>query len=198
MLMRCVRWSQNLSLTHGCGSLKTASQVCQKKANEAVETPVDEQPPELPEAVELVVDTVLDETVFNAWLAKLKAADLFAFDTETTSLYYTKAEVVGVSFAVAAGHAAYVPLAHHDPAVPNQLSREWVLEQLKPLLESAEVHKVGQNLKYDANVLMNHGICLQGMRHDTMLESYVLNSTATRHDSGFVGRKIPWPNHYSL
>ena len=126
--------------------------------------------------------TVLTEADFNAWLKKLEKAELFAFDTETTSLDYMKAEIVGLSFAVVAGEAAYVPLAHDYAGVPEQLSRDWALAQLRPLLEDANKPKLGQHLKYDANVLLNHGIALQGIRHDTMLESYVFNSTATRHD----------------
>ena len=144
---------------------------------------------QLPPKLELKVDTVMDEAAFNAWLEKLKAADMFAFDTETTDLDYTKALVVGVSFAVEAGHAAYVPVAHTYPGAPQQLSRQWVLDQLKPLLESENVVKVGQNLKYDANVLANHGIVLAGIGHDTMLESYVLNSTATRHNMDALAEK---------
>ncbi len=143
----------------------------------------------LPPAVELKVDTVLDEASFNGWLEKLSNAPLFAFDTETTDLDYTKALIVGVSFAVEAGHAAYVPLAHTYPGAPEQLSRQWVLDQLKPLLESETTHKVGQNLKYDANVLANHDIRLAGIQHDTMLQSYVLNSTATRHNMDALAEK---------
>jgi len=131
---------------------------------------------------ELKVDTVLDEASFNRWLEKLSQAKLFAFDTETTSLDYTKALIVGVSFSVETGHAAYVPLAHQYAGAPEQLSRQWVLDQLKPILESTEILKLGQNLKYDANVLLNHDIVLAGVAHDTMLQSYVLNSTATRHN----------------
>lgn len=143
----------------------------------------------LPPVIELKVDTVFDEESFNAWLEKLSKAELFAFDTETTNLDYTKALVVGVSFSVEAGHAAYVPLAHNYPGAPEQLSRQWVLDQLKPLLESEAVYKVGQNLKYDANVLANHDIVLKGIKHDTMLQSYVFNSTATRHNMDALADK---------
>lgn len=127
-------------------------------------------------------EAVLTEADLNRWIRQLETAELFAFDTETTSLDYTQAAIVGVSFAVKAGEAAYVPLAHTYPGAPAQLNREHVLEQLRPLLEAPDRGKLGQHLKYDANVLANHGITLRGMRHDTMLESYVLNSTATRHD----------------
>ena len=116
------------------------------------------------------------------WLNRLSAADFFAFDTETTSLNYMVAEIVGVSFAVEAGTAAYVPLAHDYPGAPEQLSRDEVLAQLRPLLEDESKGKLGQHLKYDANVLMNHGITLRGIREDTMLESYVLDATGSRHD----------------
>ena len=126
--------------------------------------------------------TVLSETQFAQWLEKLKKADLMAFDTETTSLNYMQAQVVGVSFAVESACAAYVPFGHDYLDAPEQLDRDWVLAQLKPILEDPAIKKVGQNLKYDKNVLANHGIDLQGIAHDTMLESYVLNSTANRHD----------------
>jgi DNA polymerase-1 len=131
---------------------------------------------------EVHYETVLTEADFNRWLSALKAAPLFAFDTETTSLDYSHAEVVGLSFAIESGQAAYVPLAHDYPGSPPQLDRAWVLETLRPLLEDPHRAKVGQNLKYDAHVLANHGITLRGIRHDTMLESYVLDSTASRHD----------------
>ena len=138
------------------------------------------EPARASDAVE--VTTVLDQAVLDEWLAKLRAATLFAFDTETTSLDYMVAEVVGVSFAVEAGAAAYVPLAHDYPGAPDQLNREAVLEALKPLLEDEQVAKVGQHLKYDANVLANHGITLRGIHDDTMLESYVLDAAGSRHD----------------
>ena len=125
---------------------------------------------------------VLTDDDFQAWFGRLQAAELFAFDTETTSLDYMQAEVVGVSFAVSAGEAAYVPLTHRYPGAPDQLERDTVLETLRPLLEDPDRAKVGQNLKYDMSVLARHGIELGGIAFDTMLESYVLDSTATRHD----------------
>lgn len=125
---------------------------------------------------------ILSWEQFDHWLDKLTAAKLFAFDTETTSLDYNEAEIVGVSFAVTEGEAAYIPLAHDYPGVPEQLPRDEVLQKLKPLLEDPQQAKVGQNLKYDANVLANYAIRLQGIAEDTMLESYVLNSTLTRHN----------------
>ncbi|MDJ0890121.1 MAG: DNA polymerase I [Gammaproteobacteria bacterium] len=134
-------------------------------------------------------ETVLEERQLERWLERLQQAALFAFDTETTSLDYMLAEIVGVSFAVEPGHAAYVPVAHEYAGVPQQLSREYVLEALRPLLEDPGRPKVGQNLKYDMSVLARHGVELRGIRFDTMLESYVLDSTATRHDMDSLALK---------
>ena len=125
---------------------------------------------------------ITDQSDLDRWLQRLKSADLFSFDTETTSLRYMDAEIVGVSFAIQPGEAAYVPLGHDYMGAPDQLDRDAVLKQLKPLLEDPGLAKVGQNLKYDKNVLANHDICLEGIAEDTMLESYVLNSVGTRHD----------------
>jgi DNA polymerase-1 len=125
---------------------------------------------------------VLDQASLTTWLQRLNDADYFAFDTETTSLNYMDAEIVGVSFAVSPHQAAYVPLGHDYLGVPEQLDRDFVLEKMRPLLENVRKAKLGQNLKYDAHVLNNHGIQLRGIEHDTMLESYVLNSVATRHN----------------
>ncbi len=126
--------------------------------------------------------TVLARGEFDEWRERLRAAPLFSFDTETTSLDYMQARVVGVSFAVEPGKAAYVPLAHCYPGAPEQLDREEILAALKPLLEDPARRKVGQNLKYDMSVLANHAITLRGIAFDTMLESYVLNASAGRHD----------------
>jgi DNA polymerase-1 len=125
--------------------------------------------------------TLLMKKDLDAWLKRLKAADAFAFDTETTSLDYMVARVVGVSFAIKAGEAVYVPFGHDYPGAPKQLTEKQVLGALKPLLEDATTAKIGQNLKYDAHVLANHGIEMKGIAEDTMLESYVLDSTQ-RHD----------------
>ncbi|MFW8629034.1 DNA polymerase I [Vibrio natriegens] len=127
-------------------------------------------------------ETILDEASFNAWLDKLKASELFAFDTETDSLDYMVANLVGLSFAVDEGIAAYVPVAHDYLDAPQQLDRDWVLEQLKPILEDESQAKVGQNLKYDASVLARYGIEMKGIKHDTMLASYVYNSVGGKHD----------------
>ena len=135
-----------------------------------------------PIIIDSTYDTVLTYQQFGQWLELLENAELFAFDTETTSLDYNKAEIVGVSFSVIPGKAAYIPLAHNYTGVPDQLDRSEILEKLRPLLENSHKAKLGQNLKYDAHVLTNHGITLRGITHDTMLESYVLNSTATKHN----------------
>ena len=142
----------------------------------------------MPEKPEKRYSVITDQAEFDQWLKRLENAALFAFDTETTSLRYMNAEVVGVSFAIEPGEAAYVPLGHDYMGAPEQLDRDSVLEQLKPLLESPEHKKVGQNLKYDKNVLANHGITLEGIAEDTMLESYVYNSVATRHDMDSLAR----------
>ena len=127
-------------------------------------------------------ETILDEQQFELWLQKLQSSALFALDTETTSLDYMVADLVGISFAVEPGSAAYIPFGHDYLGAPEQLSRDVVLNALKPILENPQIKKVGQNLKYDMSVLAQHGIQLQGIAFDTMLESYVLNSVATRHD----------------
>jgi DNA polymerase-1 len=127
-------------------------------------------------------ETVMDWDTLSRWIEALRSADLFAFDTETSSLDYMRTEIVGVSFCIEPGHAAYVPLGHNYAGAPEQLDRGRVLEALRPLLEDPNHGKVGQHLKFDIHVLQNYGVQLQGQRHDTMLESYVLNSTATRHD----------------
>jgi DNA polymerase-1 len=139
------------------------------------------------EVIETDYQIIFDQTQLDEWLADLEKAELFAFDTETTSLNYMEAEIVGFSFAIEVGKAAYVPLAHIGPDTqledaPTQLNRDDVLAQFKPILESAVHKKVGQHLKYDAHVLANYGIELKGIQFDTMLESYILNSVATRHD----------------
>ncbi|MCH2160053.1 MAG: DNA polymerase I [Oleiphilaceae bacterium] len=134
-------------------------------------------------------DIVLEQAQFDDWLARLKAAPYFAFDTETTSLDYMQARVVGVSFSCEAGKAAYIPFGHDYLGAPQQLDQDAVLASLKPLLEDPAVLKLGQNLKYDRNVLLNHGITLEGIEHDTMVESYVLNSTGSRHDMDTLAEK---------
>ena len=134
-------------------------------------------------------ELVLTQESFDAWLEKLRAAPLICIDTETTSLDPMRAEVVGVSFAVEPGHAAYVPVAHDYPGAPMQLRRNDVLTSLKPLLEDAQRPKLGQHAKYDMNVLSNYGIAVAGVRFDSMLESYVLNSSGNRHDMDSLAKK---------
>ncbi|MCD6055378.1 MAG: polymerase, partial [Gammaproteobacteria bacterium] len=126
--------------------------------------------------------TVLTEAEFDRWLNRLEKASLFAIDIETTSLDCTDAEIVGLSFAMTPYEAAYVPLAHCYIGAPVQCDRDTILKKLKPLLENPDLKKVGQHIKYDMNVLANYGITLRGIAYDTMLESYILNSTANRHD----------------
>jgi len=133
-------------------------------------------------------EVILDWEALETWLAKICNADLVAVDTETTSLDYMEAEVVGISLSVTAGEAAYIPLAHDYPGAPDQLPRDAVFEKMREFLESPKYRKVGHHLKYDAHVLARHGIQLQGMAFDSMLESYVLNSVATRHDMDSVAR----------
>ncbi|MGB3916402.1 MAG: DNA polymerase I [Thiothrix litoralis] len=140
--------------------------------------------------------TILTQADLDTWLQRLQAAAEFAFDTETTSLDYMEAQIVGVSFAINAGEAAYLPLAHDYLGAPPQLDRDATLAQLKPLLEDPALRKIGQNLKYDRSVLLNHGIELRGIAHDTMLESYVLDSTANRHDMDTLCAK--YLNHTTI
>lgn len=158
----------------------------------AAEQPAAEQAP-----LELQYETILEQARFDAWLHKLKGAKLIAFDTETTGIDAQQAQLVGLSFAVQAGEAAYVPLAHSYLDAPQQLDRDAVLLALKPLLEDPKLLKVGQHAKFDMNILANcaiggdpaNGISMRGVAFDTMLESYVLNSTATRHDMDSLAQK---------
>jgi DNA polymerase-1 len=142
-----------------------------------------------PAGGEGVYRAILNETALTNWLQRIEAAELTAFDTETTSLDPMQAEIVGISLSVQAGEAVYIPLAHSYPGVPDQLERGHVLERLRPWLESATQAKVGQNLKYDAHVLANHGITLRGIKHDTLLESYVLDAAQNRHDLDTLARR---------
>ena len=134
-------------------------------------------------------EKITTQSDFDSWLERLKAAPLVSFDTETDSLNYMQARIVGVSFSVEPGNAAYIPLAHDYPGAPDQLNRDRVLAALKPLLEDARLFKLGHHLKYDCHVLANHGISLTGQRYDSMLESYVLNSVASRHDMDSVAER---------
>ena len=140
--------------------------------------------------------TILDQATFDEWLQKLKKAELFAFDLETDSLDSWSANIVGLSFAIAPGEAAYLPVAHDYLDAPDQLDRNDVLKQLKPLLEDAKAAKVGQNLKYDRGVLKNYDIELQGIKFDTMLESYCLSSVGGKHDMDSLAAR--WLNHKTV
>jgi DNA polymerase-1 len=153
--------------------------------------PATPMPPPAPPAAQPQrrYETVTSWQDFERWRAALAAAPLFAFDTETTTLDYMQAEIVGLSFCIEPGLACYVPLRHVYPGAPEQLDRERVLQALKPILEDPARGKVGHNLKYDAHVLANAGIALAGMRFDSMLESYVLNSVATNHDMDADARR---------
>jgi DNA polymerase-1 len=164
---------------------KTNDTAAVKSGAEAVE----EDDDELPASLETEWEIIFEQAQLDSWLKKIKASELFAFDTETTSLNYKEAEIVGVSFAVEAGKAAYLPLAHDYDDAPQQLDREASLALLKPILEDERQKKVGQHMKYDMHVLANHGIQLKGVEFDTQLESYVLNSVATRHDMDSLALK---------
>jgi DNA polymerase-1 len=131
---------------------------------------------------EIRYDIITDKNLFSEWLLRLQNASAFSFDTETTALEIMDAKIVGVNFAIEAGIAAYVPCGHDYMGAPEQLPLEWVLEQLKPILEDANKIKIGQNLKYDRSVLLNYNIELRGIKFDTMLESYVWNSIGSRHN----------------
>ena len=145
--------------------------------------------PEIEDIKEVEYQTILTEQQLDDWIAQLKSAKLFAFDTETTSLDYIDATIVGMSFCIKAGVAAYLPLAHDYIGAPQQLNFDKTLAKLKPLLEDATALKVGQNLKYDRSVLLNHDIKLNGIVHDSMLESYVLDSVSSRHDMDTLCQK---------
>lgn len=140
--------------------------------------------------------TILDEATLESWIEKLQKAPVFAFDTETDSLDNIAANLVGLSFAIEPGVAAYIPVAHDYLDAPDQIPRERALELLKPLLEDENARKVGQNLKYDRGILQNYGIELRGIAFDTMLESYILNSVAGRHDMDSLSDR--WLKHKTI
>ncbi|MGX9455683.1 DNA polymerase I [Photobacterium damselae subsp. damselae] len=166
------RWLEEM-LSGSDGKIVADEKAAQAVASEKVVAPVIDRSG---------YEVILEQSRFDAWLEQLKSAEAFAFDTETDSLDYMVANLVGVSFAVEEGKAAYVPVAHDYLDAPEQLDRDWVLAQLKPLLEDPNQAKIGQNLKYDASVIARYGIEMQGIKYDTMLESYVYNSVVGRHD----------------
>ena len=172
---------------------KGAKPTAKPQAAPVVEVEDDE--PATPLSAEHYV-TVLDEPTLNEWIARLKRAPVFAFDTETDSLDNVSAQLVGLSFATEPGLAAYVPVAHDYLDAPEQLSRDRVLELLKPILEDEKALKVGQNLKFDRGILQNYGIELRGIAFDTMLESYILDSVAGRHDMDSLSAR--WLKHQTV
>jgi DNA polymerase-1 len=172
-LLRYYQWMESNRLL---ASLKQHNSDEQQQEEARQQTPVN-------------YETVLTETALRGWVEKLKSSELFAFDTETTSLDYMQAELVGLSFALTPGEAAYVPVGHDYPGAPKQLERELVLTHIGPLLEDPKYKKIGQNLKYDISILARYGIEMRGIAFDTMLESYVFDSTATRHDMDSLAKR---------
>ncbi|EIB97635.1 DNA polymerase I [Pantoea sp. Sc1] len=171
-----------------------------KKSNTQVQKALSDEPAPVVETSSVLPTdnyvTILDQALFDSWLEKLKKSDVFAFDLETDALDTLSANIVGISFAVAPGEAAYLPVAHDYLDAPEQLGRAAVLAQLKPLLEDASAWKVGQNLKYDRGVLRNYDIELAGIRFDTMLESYILNSVVGKHDMDSLAAR--WLKHKTV
>lgn len=171
-------WVTELSKTAGNVSSVAAEGVT--TSTEAITVEENIAPPVID--VEKLYDIITEENIFSDWLSRLQQASAFSFDTETTALEIMDAKIVGLSFAIEAGVAAYIPCGHDYMGAPDQLPLEWVLEQLKPILEDEKKIKIGQNLKYDRSVLLNYGIELRGIEFDTMLESYVWNSIGSRHN----------------
>ena len=172
-----------------------------KKNNQSAQKILPDEPAEQPTETVSVLSadgyvTILDQQTFDRWIEKLKKSDVFAFDLETDSLDTLSANIVGISFAVAPGEAAYLPVAHDYLDAPEQLDRKTVLAQLKPLLEDGTAFKVGQNLKYDRGVLKNYDIELAGIKFDTMLESYILNSVVGKHDMDSLSAR--WLKHKTV
>ncbi|WBG90945.1 DNA polymerase I [Pantoea piersonii] len=171
-----------------------------KKSNLKAQQALPDEGSAKPEATSVLASdgyvTILDQTTFDAWLEKLKQSDLFAFDLETDSLDTLSANIVGIALAVAPGEAAYLPVGHDYLDAPDQLDRLEVLAQLKPILEDNNALKVGQNLKYDRGVLKNYDIELGGIKFDTMLESYILNSVVGKHDMDSLSAR--WLNHKTV
>lgn len=171
-----------------------------KKSNLKAQQALPDEAPVKPEATSVLASdgyvTILDQATLDEWLEKLKQSDLFAFDLETDSLDTLSANVVGIALAVAPGEAAYLPVGHDYLDAPDQLDRREVLAQLKPILEDSNALKVGQNLKYDRGVLKNYDIELGGIKFDTMLESYILNSVVGKHDMDSLSAR--WLNHKTV
>ena len=183
------RWGFRSWLPEINGGAREQPSFPEQTAHEDAGPDRDGQPAEVAQTDEQSYETVFTVEQLEGWVDKLAAARTFSLDTETTSLDYMQAELVGLSFSVRPGEAAYVPVAHTHDGAPRQISRRKVLEKLRPLLESEKHEKVGQNLKYDRNVLANYGIDLTGIAHDSMLQSYVLDSVATRHDMNSLAKR---------
>ncbi|MGS0727614.1 DNA polymerase, partial [Shewanella sp. 0m-11] len=158
------------------------AEVLDNKGDKATAADSEDDAPAAKLDIAVEYETILTLEQLDSWIEKLKSAELVAIDTETTSLNYMEAKLVGISFAVEAGKAAYLPIAHDYVDAPEQLDKAVVLEKLQPLLEDENLKKVGQNLKYDISILANAGITLRGVQFDTMLESYVFNSVASKHN----------------
>jgi DNA polymerase I len=176
--------------------LESAATEAAATAPAATESPAPDQPAHIITSqapVELSgegqYELVTTQAQFDGWMSRLQDAPLIAFDTETTSLDSMQADIVGLSLSIQPGHACYIPLGHDYPGVPAQLPRDKVLAALKPIFEDPRRPKVGQHAKYDMNILSHYGIVVQGLKHDSMLESYVWNATATRHDMDSLARK---------
>lgn len=171
-----------------------------KKSNTQAQKALSDEPVAVPETSSVLPTenyvTILEQDLFDSWLEKLKNSEVFAFDLETDALDTLSANIVGISFAIAPGEAAYLPVAHDYLDAPDQLDRAAVLAQLKPLLEDDSAWKVGQNLKYDRGVLKNYDIELAGIKFDTMLESYILNSVVGKHDMDSLAAR--WLNHKTV
>jgi DNA polymerase-1 len=174
-------WLTELEGIHETAS-KPASISISSSATPSSATPSTSTPSSAMMAESSDYQVLLTKSAVNQWIKRIKERKCFAVDTETTSLKYKEAELVGISLAIEPGEAAYIPVGHQVECAPKQLDREWVLKQLKPVLENVNIQKIGQHIKYDAHIFEGYGITLQGMHFDTMLESYVLHSTATRHD----------------
>lgn len=183
------RWGFRSWLPEINGGGREQPPVREQTAHEDAGSQSGGHPAEVAQTGEENYETVFSVEQLEGWIDKLAAARTFSLDTETTSLDYMAAELVGLSFSVRAGEAAYVPVAHTHDGAPRQISRRKVLEKLRPLLESEKYEKVGQNLKYDRNVLANYGVDLAGIAHDSMLQSYVLDSVATRHDMNSLAQR---------
>lgn len=174
------RWISDLENGGWLAKKSTRSAPSKAAVTAAVQTPA--APVGTPEISSENYETILDEEALNRWAQILREAGEFAFDTETDSLDNLSARLVGMSFAAKAGHAAYVPIGHDYLDAPDQLLTEQVLRVMKPILEDEKIRKIGQNLKFDRGIMENYGVELRGIAFDTMLESYVLNSVAGRHD----------------